>query len=138
MSVVFALALTMTSDERRCVCDGTTCGKELVHIDGWLTIAESIVSRGEAAYLSDSIAQEAGDSVMIKLGEAAKRLAQFDVLAPPGVEWALAVANRNFIVHQYDEINRRQTWLTLQVDLAGWRTLLRPLMNEAKQHFQVK
>ena len=112
--------------------------KELVHIDGWLTIAESIVSRGEAAYLSDSIAQEAGDSIMIKLGEAAKRLAQFDVLAPPGVEWALAVANRNFIVHQYDEINRRQTWLTLQVDLAGWRTLLQPLMNEAKQHFQVK
>jgi hypothetical protein len=28
------------------------------------------------------------------------------VLAPDGVEWALAVANPNFIIHQYDEINR--------------------------------
>jgi len=30
---------------------------------------------------------------------------------------ALAVANRNFIIHQYDEINRELTWLTLSRDL---------------------
>lgn len=34
---------------------------------------------------------------MMKLGEAANRLSRLDVLAPDGVEWALAVANRNFI-----------------------------------------
>lgn len=112
--------------------------KEFMHIDAWLTVAESIVSAGEAAYLSDAVAQEAGDSIMMKLGEAAKRLAQLDVPAPEGVEWAIAVANRNFIVHQYDEINRRQTWLTLQVDLAQWRTLLQPLIDEAQQQFPVK
>ncbi len=44
-----------------------------------------------------------------------------------GVEWALAVANRNFIIHQYDEINRELTWLTLSRDLvdlalrSSWR-----------------
>lgn len=43
---------------------------------------------------------------MMKIGEAAKRLAQQEVLAPAGVDWALTVANRNFIIHQYDEINR--------------------------------
>jgi uncharacterized protein with HEPN domain len=42
----------------------------------------------------------------MKLGEAANRLSRLDVLAPDGVEWALAVANRNFIIHQYDEITR--------------------------------
>lgn len=41
-------------------------------------------------------------------------------LAPDGVEWALAVANRNFIIHQYDEINRELTWLTLSRDLPAW------------------
>lgn len=41
---------------------------------------------------------------MMKLGEAASRLARLEVLAPDGVEWALAVANRNFIIHQYDQI----------------------------------
>ena len=42
---------------------------------------------------------------MMELGEAANRLSRLGVLAPDGVEWALAVANRNFIIHQYDEIN---------------------------------
>ena len=60
--------------------------------------------RGKEAYLADDLLQEAGDSLMMKLGEAADRLTRLGVLAPDGVEWALAVANRNFIIHQYDEI----------------------------------
>jgi uncharacterized protein with HEPN domain len=36
-------------------------------------------------------------------------LSRLEVLAPDGVEWALAVANRNFIIHQYDQINRELT-----------------------------
>jgi uncharacterized protein with HEPN domain len=54
---------------------------------------------------------------MMKWGEAANRLSRLDVLAPHGVDWALAVANRNFLIHQYDEINREFTWLTLLRDL---------------------
>ena len=46
---------------------------------------------------------------MMKLGEAANRLSRLDGLAPDGVEWALAVANRNFIIHQYYQINRELT-----------------------------
>lgn len=64
-------------------------------------------------------------------GEAANRLARLDVLAPDGVEWALAVANRNFIIHQYDEIDRELTWLTLSRDLPAWRTALVPLFVDA-------
>ncbi|MCF8610212.1 DUF86 domain-containing protein [Gordonia sp. HY285] len=69
---------------------------------------------------------------MMKLGEAANRLSRLDVLAPDGVEWALAVANRNFIIHQYDQINRELTWLTLSVDLPGWRASLAPLVEDAR------
>jgi uncharacterized protein with HEPN domain len=54
---------------------------------------------------------------MMKLGEAAKRLSRLGFLAPDGVEWALAVANRDFIIHQYDEINLELTWLTLSRSL---------------------
>lgn len=36
---------------------------------------------------------------MMKLGEAANRMSRHGVLAPDDVEWALAVANRNFIIH---------------------------------------
>jgi len=105
--------------------------KELLHIEGWLDRSAEIVARGKDDYLSDALLQEAGDSLMMKLGEAAKRLSRLDVLAPDGVEWALAVANRNFIIHQYDQINRELTWLTLSVDLPAWRTSLDPLVVEA-------
>ena len=79
--------------------------KELLHIQGWLGRIEEIVDRGKDTYLADDLLQEAGDSLMMKLGEAANRLSKLGVLAPDGVEWAIAVANRNFIIHQYDEIN---------------------------------
>nr|WP_162606551.1 HepT-like ribonuclease domain-containing protein [Jiangella asiatica] len=67
----------------------------------------------------------------MKLGEAANRLSRLGVLAPDGVEWALAVVNRNFIIHQYDEINCELTWLTLSRDLPSWRSSLAQLFSEA-------
>ncbi len=106
--------------------------KELLHIEGWLARAAEIIARGKDAYLADDLLQEAGDSLMMKLGEAANRLSRLDVLAPDGVEWALAVANRNFIIHQYDQINRELTWLTLSVDLPAWQKSLTPLVDEAR------
>ncbi len=105
--------------------------KELLHIQGWLTRVDEIVDRGRSAYLKDDLLQEAGDSLMMKLGEAANRLARLGILAPEGVEWALAVANRNFLIHQYDEINRQLTWLTLAEDLPAWKASLKPLFAAA-------
>ncbi|SEE63519.1 HepT-like ribonuclease domain-containing protein [Ruania alba] len=107
--------------------------KEFVHIDTWLTHAREITSRGRAHYLTDVLTQEAGDSLMMKVGEAANRLARHGVTAPAGVDWPLAVANRNFIIHQYDQIDREQTWLTLSEDLAEWHAAVQPLVAEARR-----
>ena len=103
--------------------------KELLHIKGWLDRVDEIVGRGKDAYLylADDLLQEAGDSLMMKLGEGANRLSKLGVLAPDGVEWALAVANRNFLIHQYDEINRDLSWLTLSGDLPEWNVSLKDL-----------
>ena len=60
--------------------------KELTHIQGWLGRVDAIVERGKDAYLADDLLQEAGDSLMMKLGEAANRLSRLDVLAPEGVD----------------------------------------------------
>lgn len=105
--------------------------KELMHIDGWFRRVAEIVARGNDAYLGDALLQEAGDSLMMKLGEAANRLSRLGVLAPEGVDWALAVANRNFLIHQYDEINRDLTWLTLADDLPYWHASLAQLIKQA-------
>ena len=105
--------------------------KELLHIQGWLARIEEIVDHGKDAYLANDLLQEAGDSLMMKLGEAANRLSKLGVLAPDGVEWAIAVANRNFIIHQYDELNRAMTWSTISVDLLAWKASLVPLFRDA-------
>ena len=107
--------------------------KELLHIEAWLRRVDQIVDRGKHAYLADALLQEAGDSLMMKLGEAANRLARLHVLAPDGVDWALAVANRNFLIHQYDEINRELTWLTLSRDLPDWQRSLTALFATAER-----
>ncbi|WP_183092375.1 HepT-like ribonuclease domain-containing protein [Nocardioides stalactiti] len=106
--------------------------KELIHIRTWVSRVDEIVDRGREAYLTDDLLQEAGDSLMMKLGEAANRLSRLGVLASEGVEWALAVANRNFIIHQYDEINRELTWITLCRDLPAWKGSLQVLFDEAE------
>ncbi|MGL5827588.1 MAG: HepT-like ribonuclease domain-containing protein [Nocardioides sp.] len=110
----------------------TKAAKELLHIKAWLDRVDEIVRRGKEAYVADDLLQEAGDSLMMKLGEAANRLSRLGVLAPEGVEWAAAVANRNFIIHQYDEINRQLTWLTLSVDLPAWKASLQALFDQAE------
>ncbi len=62
--------------------------KEFIHIEGWLDRADDIVARGESTYFADVLLQEAGDSIMMKLGEAAKRLSVMNVPAPAGIDWA--------------------------------------------------
>lgn len=105
--------------------------KELLHVQAWLDRVDEIVDRGQELYLADDLMQEAGDSLMMKLGEAANRLSRLGVLAPDGVDWALAVANRNFLIHQYDEINRELTWVTLSRDLPDWKRSLAALFGSA-------
>ena len=56
--------------------------KERIHIETWLEWVRLIVERGRDAYLTDALLQEAGDSLMMKLREAANRLSRLEVLAP--------------------------------------------------------
>lgn len=98
--------------------------KELLHIRDWLSLADDIVTQGRDAYAGDGLLQEAGDSLMMKLGEAAGRLARAGVEPPPGASWTDAIDNRNWLIHQYDEIDRALTWVTLSRDLSTWRNAL--------------
>lgn len=105
--------------------------KELVHIRRWLEIAALILAKGQPAYDSDEVAQEAGDSLMIKIGEAAKTLALHKVSAPTGIDWSDAAKNREKLAHHYSVIDRTVSWQTLSVSLPRWREALSPLFDQA-------
>lgn len=109
----------------------TRVAKELLHIRHWLEVAASIVARGKDAYAADEVVQEAGDSLMIKIGEAAKTLAARGLEAPAGVSWSDAAKNREKLVHHYSITDRDVTWQTLSVALPAWATALAPLFSEA-------
>lgn len=49
--------------------------KEFLHVRDWLQRAREIVAGGRDAYVSDPLRQEAGDSLMMKIGEAARSTA---------------------------------------------------------------
>ena len=106
--------------------------KEFLHLREWLRRAGEIVESGRDRYDSDELLQEAGDSLMMKIGEAANRLSRVEVVAPKGVEWNSAIGNRNWLIHQYDEIDRDITWSTLAGDLAEWREALATTFAEAE------
>lgn len=105
--------------------------KELLHIQRWLAVAASIVDKGKDSYDEDEVAQEAGDSLMIKIGEAAKTLAARAVQEPPGVSWSDAAKNREMLAHHYSVTDREVTWQTLSVSLPSWELALAPLFAEA-------
>lgn len=107
--------------------------KELLHIQRWLDIVSSIVDDGKAAYDRDPVAQEAGDSLMIKIGEASKYLAASGTVAPTGVNWSDAAKNREVLAHHYSTVDRNLTWQTLSVSLPEWQRALAPLFVEAAE-----
>ena len=107
--------------------------KELLHIKRWLDVVSSIVDGGKAAYDRDPVAQEAGDSLMIKIGEASKYLAASGIVPPAGVNWSDAAKNREILAHHYSTVDRDLTWQTLSVSLSEWHTALAPLFAEAHE-----
>lgn len=97
----------------------------------WLARAQEIVDGGRGAHLANPLRQEAGDSLLMKIGEAADRLACSGVPSPRGIEWSDAIGNKNWLIHQYDAIDREITWATLTTSLPGWTEALRPIIAEA-------
>ena len=107
--------------------------KELLHIREWLAMAGKLADQGRTDYEASGLLQEAGDSLMMKIGEAAARLDKAGIDPPPNMRWRDAIANRNWLIHQYDHIDREITWATITVDLPVWRVLLADLFAEAEE-----
>ncbi|WFP16934.1 HepT-like ribonuclease domain-containing protein [Citricoccus muralis] len=109
--------------------------KELLHIQRCLSVSASMVVHGKAAYDEDPIAQEAGESVMMNIGEAFTTLVALGATAPPGVRWSDAAKNREKIAHHYSVIVRELTWRTLAESLPRWEKSRSPLFEEAGRTF---
>ncbi|MCL2490824.1 MAG: DUF86 domain-containing protein [Propionibacteriaceae bacterium] len=107
--------------------------KELLHLQHWLAMAAELVQRGRDNYNSDPFQQEAGDSLMMKIGEVARRLDRMGYAPPKKITWTDASDNRNYLLHDYDAVSRNVTWQTLSVDLPEWGRAFAKSFVEARQ-----
>lgn len=106
--------------------------KEYLHLQDWLAKAARITATGLATYDSDDLLREAGDSLMMKIGEAANRLQRLGEADPECTTWQRITANRNWLIHQYDYIDRSITWATLATSLPELESALSARFDQAR------
>lgn len=112
--------------------------KDLLHIERWLGLAAQIVAKGRDSYLTDPLDQEAGDSLILKVGEAAKNIAARNQAAPDGIDWSNAARARDVIAHRYDVTDRAITWGILSRRFPEWQAALVPLFAEARRFIELE
>ena len=93
-------------------------------------IRRFIVSYDEARFMEDEKTISAVERQFMIIGEAAKHVAPHLRERFPKVDFRLAAAMRNFIVHQYDEVDAAKVWRTVMEDLPGMVRVLEPFIAE--------
>jgi|AntAceMinimDraft_6_1070360.scaffolds.fasta_scaffold01420_2 uncharacterized protein with HEPN domain len=99
---------------------------ELIHLFDWFQRIEELTAHGHGQYMSNALNMEAGDSLLMKIGESIKRISKTGFPAPNGVIWSEAISNRNWLIHQYDSIDRALTWHTLTKSIPELKVALTP------------
>jgi uncharacterized protein with HEPN domain len=100
-----------------------------------LQIQEFVGDSSEAPYLASSLLQSAVKHQFTVIGEVASRLGQFHqqfLDDNPVLQWRLMADFRNFVVHEYDDVDERVVWQSIISDLPPIIAALPKLMEAAR------
>ncbi len=78
------------------------------------SVAGDLVRRTYARFIVDRVLQMAGEAVITRIGEAARRLPVAFQADFPEVPWKQIVDMRNRLVHHYEVTDPDQVWNTLE------------------------
>ena len=115
--------------------------KLLADLSDLLNETERLVRRagGPEGYFLDLELMLAGEAIMHRLGEIAKRLPAAFKSEHPDVPWRQITATRNLVAHEYERVDHRILWGTLSEELpriretlADWLPPPRPLLPVGK------
>ncbi len=73
------------------------------------------------AFRADPKTQDAVVRNLEIIGEAAKRIPDYVREAHPDIAWRPAAAMRDFLIHEYPEVDVEAVWDTIQSDLPGFK-----------------
>jgi uncharacterized protein with HEPN domain len=79
-------------------------------------------------FLADVKTQDSVIRRLEILGEAARRILESLRLSLPAVPWRAMIRMRNFLIHEYDDVDPGFVWDTVQNDLPPLIAALEPLV----------
>jgi uncharacterized protein with HEPN domain len=77
---------------------------------------------------ADRILQRAVEREVEIIGEAASRISEPLRTAHPEVPWRLVIAQRNFLIHDYGDIDNERIWLLIVEHIPQFVRLIEPLV----------
>ena len=81
-----------------------------------------------ADYQRDEMRQMAVERGVEIIGEAARRLSQSFRAEHPELPWSRIIAQRNLLIHEYDDIDQIRIWEVATVHVATLLAILEPLL----------
>ena len=90
-----------------------------------------VQSATEADFLRDTQLQDSVIRRIEIIGEAARRVSEDMKIANPDVPWREMTGMRNLMIHEYDDVDMRVLWRTVQNDLPRLIEQIGPLINQA-------
>lgn len=82
----------------------------------------------EMAFLQDTQRQDSVIRCLEISGEAARRISPEVRNAHPTIPWSSIIGMRNFLIHDYDDVDLRIVWQTVQQDLPNLIAQIKPLI----------
>ena len=96
----------------------------LAHIAECVERIESYTGEGKEAFFADTKTQDAVLRNLEVIAEATKRLSdEAKAAAHPDIEWRGIVAMRNFVLHDYPDVNPERVWEVVERDVPHLKNL---------------
>ncbi len=103
----------------------------LADIIGAITSIESYtIDMSAEAFGADGKTQDAVVRNLEIIGEAVKRIPDAVREAYPNIDWKPAAAMRDFLIHEYPEVDIHAVWDTIQNDLPPFKTGVKQCLAE--------
>jgi uncharacterized protein with HEPN domain len=91
-------------------------------------VARFTAGISQKEYLANEMAQAAVERALEILGEAARRVSEDFRTTHPQVPWQTLIAQRNIIIHRYEEVDHALIWQSITGELEALVAALEPLI----------
>jgi uncharacterized protein with HEPN domain len=88
---------------------------------------------GRAQFISSDLVQAAVAHCLQLIGEAASKLNPKTRELAPNVRWPEIVKMRNFLIHQYFDVDHDEVWDAVERDLPPLKREIEKLLNDLKR-----